>query len=127
MADDFGLDETTDSATVDIKQRVLEEMLPDDDDDSDDLQFDDALPGDDEELPIERETKKLMKKRASVDKYIITTSYCNRSFYAFLTSAVYFLILTFWSSTFETIHFILIVIVFLPAVLYFLYHILNKP
>ena len=69
MEDDFGLDEVNDSATVDIKQRVLEEMLPEEDDDeSDDLQYDDALPGDDEELPIERETKKLMKKRATLDK-----------------------------------------------------------
>ena len=70
IADDFDMDEPTDSATVDIKQRVLEEMLPEDDDDEDDdLESEDDLPRDDEELPIERETKKLMKKRASMDKY----------------------------------------------------------
>ena len=42
-------------------------MPDDDDDDDEDLNFD--LPEDDEELPIERETRSLMKKRAAADKY----------------------------------------------------------
>ena len=64
MNDDFGLDDV-DAAATTIKERVLNEMLPDDEIMS---SSEDEEPGEEGKLPIEKKSEKALKTRAFINK-----------------------------------------------------------